>query len=781
MGQLFATCVLLLTLIMGQTTIQLVGGIQSPTTFGFRDWHYRAIKVWNELVPSTFATTYYFADGGNDTTGNGSQANPFKTFAKAQSLHDAIGGSVADTAFLFKRGSVREETAGLALSKEKCMLGDWFDTATRFLPGPRLSRFLLKYNAAGWTQAGATNRWTRAEASTVRAIRYQLSRFNPIFIECTSSAECEATSNSFFYSGGTLHINLGGTSPNTVNLEACADNTSPGVLVNNTDNVRIKNFTVEGFGCSATPGGYGIKIQNSLLKAAIVESCEVFYSGDHCFGHNEGAAGTSGGVAVFLNCRFGLGYNGGAGVGCVSHNGNGGQETIWHCPEAVYGALPHTSWYNATTRPRKGTAIFGHTGGGFKAGLESVFGLQVYNNPFGCESGAQFNPADMPDATQLEQVRVFVNEEMVGNQPCGILNLGLKNHCFIGCRYHVRVMSGIANQIPQDASCQGWEINTHATIEDANVIWNSAANGPHSFRWWQGALRILRPVTGVSALMTTSAAQQAGTVPAPSFLNSILVMDPINGITTEIGTRNHINNLNGNAYAGILRYTTSGSSQGYDADTAAVQLPNPPTLGLVPYSSSPLFQAGIDIPDYKVEFDLYWRGRLDTDRPSIGPIAEQYLTATTVTSLEEALLAFLKAEPAVTALVGAGVSARIYAETAPQGAGFPRITYQWIDWPEDHTLQGVTGFGWPRIQIDCWAAGSKARTQALALAKAVRECRGGVAQGPRLNGYSGWMHGVKVQRVKLLNRESIPELPQQGEEGPIRRISLDFEMQHDEQ
>lgn len=148
--------------------------------------------------------------------------------------------------------------------------------------------------------------------------------------------------------------------------------------------------------------------------------------------------------------------------------------------------------------------------------------------------------------------------------------------------------------------------------------------------------------------------------------------------------------------------------------------------------------------------------------------------------LETALRDFLLAEPAITALIGAGAQARLYAETAPQEAGYPRLTYEWVDWPEDHTLAGVTGYGMPRIQIDCWASGPRARTQCLELARAVRKCKGGQPQGRELNGFSGMMGGVKVQRCKLLNRESIPELPRMGEEGPVRRISLDFEIQHDE-
>lgn len=149
--------------------------------------------------------------------------------------------------------------------------------------------------------------------------------------------------------------------------------------------------------------------------------------------------------------------------------------------------------------------------------------------------------------------------------------------------------------------------------------------------------------------------------------------------------------------------------------------------------------------------------------------------------LEEALVVFLKADPDVQALVGTGHDARIYPELAPQDAGYPRLTYTFVDWPSDHTLAGPTGFCTPRVQIDCWAAGSRAYRDVKALVRAVRNCRGGMSQGRKLDGFSGDMHGVKVQWCKLIDRQSVPEVPVSGEEGPVRRVSLDFRIQHDEQ
>jgi len=619
---------------MGQTAIQLVGAPPAARKLiWLTGWYFPLLTARLAEVPTTQPTIYYFSESGSDTN-VGSQAAPFKTMAKLQSVHDAIVGSDAKTMFLFKRGGVREEATNIIISKDNIIIGDWSDAGSVNLALPRFSYFLLKYNSAGWTLASG-NRYTRAETSTVRALRNQVNHFSPVLIEATSSAECESTSNSFFWGANVLHINLGGTNPNTLNLEACADNSNPAFLVGNADKVRIRNIRVDGFGCSATAGSYGIKVQNSgpggVLKTTVVENCEVFYSGNHCFGHNEGASGVSGGSCVFLYCRAGLGYNGGSGTCFVSHNGNGGQETIWHCCEATYGALPQISrGYNATTLPRKGTAIFGHSGGGtFKVGLAVVFGLQVYNNPFGCEVGARLNGDNIPDASTLEEVRVFVNEEMVGNQPCGVLNLGVKNHAFLNCNWHVQVMSGISNQIPQDSTCTGWLINCSLTLEKSNVVWNQGASGPHFFRWWHGLVRVIQPVAGVSSMMTISAAQQSGATAAPSFVNSVLAMDPIGGITTRIDTRNNSANLSGNAYAGILGYTTSGSSQGYDADTVAVQLGDPPSLFLIPDATSSLFRTGAAIPGgYEVEYDAHWLPRLNTSAPTIGPLGEKYVTAT---------------------------------------------------------------------------------------------------------------------------------------------------------
>lgn len=609
---------------MGRNYTQLAGAPPAATKLAWRDWYFRLLRARLDEVPLARTTTYYVATNGSDSNNGLSTAAPFATLAKVQTVLTASSG---DVRFRFRRGDVWEESNGIAIAKTNVTLDDWSDSTTGFKAAPRFSRFLLKYSSAGWS-AATGNRYTRAETSTVAWVRYQTNHFGTIFIRAASAAECESTSNSFYWASNVLHINLGGTNPNTVNLEAAADNNVIGVEVQNVDGVRLRNLRVDGFGAYSS-NGYTIKVANGDLKACVVENCEAYYGGYHVMGHNEGSGSATGGVCTFLNCRSGLAYKGGSGSGWVTHHSAGGQETIWHCCEAAYGALPETSWYNASSRPRYGSAVFGHTGGSpYKVGLVISYGMHIANNSFGCESGLQMNGADCPAATTLENARVFVvGENMLGVQPCGTMNIGLLNHVYINCQWHVTVQSGSTFQ---DSQCQGWVINCSLVAERSNVIYNSGANGPHYPRWWHSRVQLVQNVIGASTvekMMVISAAQVAGTTAAPSFFNCVIALDPVNGGTPSVNTRNHADNLSGNAYAGVLRYTTGGD-EGYSADLSAVQLPTPLTPSLTPDSSSPLYRTGVALPGgYLVEYDQDWAAR--GSAASIGPSVE-YATSSSI-------------------------------------------------------------------------------------------------------------------------------------------------------
>lgn len=66
---------------------------------------------------------------------------------------------------------------------------------------------------------------------------------------------------------------------------------------------------------------------------------------------------------------------------------------------------------------------------------------------------------------------------------------------------------------------------------------------------------------------------------------------------------------------------------------------------------------------------------------------------------EAALVAALRADPSVAALVGA----RVFAEGGKQGVPLPYITIQSISWAGEPHLDGPSTLDHPTLQIDCWA------------------------------------------------------------------------------
>lgn len=128
----------------------------------------------------------------------------------------------------------------------------------------------------------------------------------------------------------------------------------------------------------------------------------------------------------------------------------------------------------------------------------------------------------------------------------------------------------------------------------------------------------------------------------------------------------------------------------------------------------------------------------------------------------QALFALLSADPAVAALV----DARIYPLIAPQSAPLPRIVYTGAGGIRWNSIDGPSGLGQPRVQIDAYAA---TYGQAHALAKAIRDA---------LDGYRGTAAGVRIGGV------SCPTPPLDFYEAdvspPLYRVGQDFLITHDE-
>jgi hypothetical protein len=149
-----------------------------------------------------------------------------------------------------------------------------------------------------------------------------------------------------------------------------------------------------------------------------------------------------------------------------------------------------------------------------------------------------------------------------------------------------------------------------------------------------------------------------------------------------------------------------------------------------------------------------------------------------VATPQEALEAFLLADSAVTALVGVdpGNGTPLIAPEGTLAAddGYPRLTYQVIDWPIGNGLSGPTGYARPRIQMDLRAKGALGYDQVWALEEAVRTSRGGNPTGPKLNGFYGVLAGCDIRRIRLADRQDLREAPIHAEEFGLHRVILDF-------
>jgi len=81
----------------------------------------------------------------------------------------------------------------------------------------------------------------------------------------------------------------------------------------------------------------------------------------------------------------------------------------------------------------------------------------------------------------------------------------------------------------------------------------------------------------------------------------------------------------------------------------------------------------------------------------------------------------LTAAPAVTALVGVGIDARVYRHgEATQGVSLPYVTWSAPGGEAENSLTGACADRW-RVQVDCWASADNGDAQIEALGQAVRD------------------------------------------------------------
>lgn len=134
--------------------------------------------------------------------------------------------------------------------------------------------------------------------------------------------------------------------------------------------------------------------------------------------------------------------------------------------------------------------------------------------------------------------------------------------------------------------------------------------------------------------------------------------------------------------------------------------------------------------------------------------------------VEDALYYYLSNKAAVTSLV----STRIYPLKAPQGASYPRITYQEVFGEHVRSLEGSTAaHGYKRIRISSWG---QTYTSAKALAEVLRLA---------LDGYRGTWNTTVIHGCLLISEVGdIYHPPQEGSDIGVYQVPFDFDVRFQE-
>jgi len=130
--------------------------------------------------------------------------------------------------------------------------------------------------------------------------------------------------------------------------------------------------------------------------------------------------------------------------------------------------------------------------------------------------------------------------------------------------------------------------------------------------------------------------------------------------------------------------------------------------------------------------------------------------------LRAALLEYLGADAAITALVGA----RIYWQRRPQASALPCLVCSRVTGGYGHTLDGGSGHAQPTVQISALAASNAAAED---IAEAVRDA---------MQGFAGLWGSTLVTSVILQNEIDLDDPDQVGGDINTHEIALDYEIQH---
>jgi len=367
------------------------------TSMSFLRWRRNIVTQKERDTVWTAQTKYYVSESEGDDSNPGTEAEPFQTLAKAQTILDGLEDGSKTVVYLKCGDTWEEEGTATSVDGNTCLLRltKTYSGVSSYGTGdkPFVNQFDRKYSS-GWT-VHSGDVYVRSEINDIASIRLVNDRLVPLY-DASDTTDCATnisdTNGSYFYdsAGNNLYINLGGTDPNTVTLEAAVSNDSTIEVADH--GCFVENIRFDGHVHRSTRDKQaGIRINLTGSKVGRIENCEAYYGSSHLI-HFNCFTGT-GGIAVIKNCIAGYSlWNSAGNTIFNSFAQNGEQETYVQDCEVPYGTLPGHEWTstNSNYDALLGSAFYCHTGGSeATTGFILIDGMDcTHDNPWGPPGGS---------------------------------------------------------------------------------------------------------------------------------------------------------------------------------------------------------------------------------------------------------------------------------------------------------------------------------------------------------------------------------------------------------
>lgn len=424
-------------------------------------------STWRRLCPATRATEYYFdAQNGNDANSGLTAALPKQTISAMNTLLSA--GNVR----IYAKGTWRHAASAGVTMPANTSLTRWPDGSNYRITGCRLE---ADAGSVTWT-LGAGNRYS---ATIANAAHLHPKGWGPFhYLTCAAStAEVEANSFSYFITGSTVHVNMGGTNPNTLDFELTHTSDfgslASGVTVTG-GGVYIEGGTFDhnGYGAyaSGTNQSYGILLNQINEEVVYVKDCTV---GGH-FYHNIGTLSVGGGRSLLENvvaggCRDDIATH----INFFSTNGD--NEAIALRCRVVTDRMPRVGMLANNAQE----AFYGHTATAGTIAFVSVIAAELTaDGQDPAQSLGRFGNTPTPTTNPASYVACFHRCRVspgVGSRTVPWQN----NTAFVACNIAIRPLAATWLGVSVLAG-QGLCLNTEYDVDWSSITPGAGGYGLHT-------------------------------------------------------------------------------------------------------------------------------------------------------------------------------------------------------------------------------------------------------------------------------------------------------------